>query len=99
MSTNRLATDEDMRAITSRELDAIDRLPHLYIPTDSGELMRGWGVAHERTLADELRLHPGALVAPANLGQWVERGDLVYHGAKPAEAFLPDKEKPGTRPG
>jgi hypothetical protein len=45
MTTIRLVTDEDMRAITSQTLDRIKLLPHLYIPTDDSDVMRSWGVA------------------------------------------------------
>lgn len=87
--TIRLATDDDMRAIDSRNLDAIHRLPWLYIPTDDGEVMRSWGIAHESGIADSARLHPGGLVAPHDFGQYVNRGDLLYNGAEPAADFLP----------
>lgn len=102
MPTIRLATDDDMRAIDSRNLTDLDKLPRLYIPvgavdipvpplpfpTEGLDLMRVWGVAHERSLADYARLYPGALVAAKNFGQFVDRGDLVYNGAEPAEDFV-----------
>jgi hypothetical protein len=83
----RLVTDDDMRAITSRDLSPIHRLPHLYIVTDDGEVMRSWGIAHERTVADYARLFPAALVAPKDFGQYADRGELLYNGAEPAAAF------------
>lgn len=87
MPTIRLATDDDMRAITSRDLSPIHGLPHLYIPTDDGEVMRSWGIAHETTIADYVRLFPGALVAPKDFGQYVDRGELLYNGAEPVADF------------
>lgn len=81
--TIRLATDDDMRAITSRNLDEIPKLPHLYISagdvdiplppldmsTDGVDLMRAWGVANVRSIADYARLFPAALIAPKDFGQ------------------------------
>jgi hypothetical protein len=87
--TIRLATDDDMRAITSQNLDQIRRLPCLYIATDEPDVMRSWGVALERTFGDFERLYPGALVAPHYDGQTVSRGDLLYNGAEPAAASMP----------
>lgn len=103
MPTIRLATDDDMRPITSRNLDEIDKLPHLYIPvsavdialpplpfpTEGLDLMRTWGVAHERTIPDYARLFPDALVASKYFGQYADRGELLYNGAEPAADFLP----------
>ncbi len=56
MSTIRLATDEDLRQIASRNLDELDKLPHLYIRAslldfdvpregDAPDVMRTWGIA------------------------------------------------------
>ena len=87
--TIRLATDDDMRAITSQNLHLIRCLPCLYIATDQPDVMRSWGVALERTFRDFERLYPGALVAPHYDGQAGSRGDLLYHGAEPATAFNP----------
>ena len=92
----RLATDDDMRAIDSRNLDDIGRLPALYIAlrhllpgeTDP-DAMKHWGVAHEHSLADFARLYPEALVASHDFGDRASREDLVYHGAEPAKAFIP----------
>ena len=98
----RLATDVDLRAITSSDLAPLGLLPHLYIPvgaveipvpplsfpTEGLDLMRTWGIAHERTLADYVRLFPDALVAPRNFGQFVDRGELVYNGAQAAADFI-----------
>lgn len=99
MPSFRVATDTDMRRITSRNLEEIDRLPHLYIPDDQAPgTMRQWGVAHERSLADFARLYPGSLVAPTYQGALVDRGDLLYHDAEPAEAFRPPAKEPGTWP-
>jgi hypothetical protein len=89
MPTIRLATDADMRAIDTRNLSAIDKLPWFYIPTETAEVMRSWGVARAEYVAEQVRLHPGTLVAPHGFGQWADRGDLLYHGAEPAADFLP----------
>jgi hypothetical protein len=94
MTTIHLATDDAMRAITSQNLHEISRLPTLYIPlrdfipaeTDP-DAMKHWGVAHERTLADYVRLFPDALVAPCCFGDRASRADLIYHGAESTEAF------------
>jgi len=102
MPTFQLATQDDLRAITTKNLEAIGALPHLYIPveavniplpplsipTEGVELMRVWGVATLTSLADYARLYPGALVAPASFGQFVDRGELLFNGAEPAKAFL-----------
>ena len=45
MPTIRLASDDDMRAITSQTLDRIKLLPHVDIPTAEPDVMRSWGVA------------------------------------------------------
>lgn len=59
MPTIRLATHDDMRAITSQTLDKVNDLPHVYIPAaavdiplppyalamGASDLMRSWGVA------------------------------------------------------
>lgn len=87
MPTIRLVTDEDMRAITSQNLEEITRLPHLYIPTDEPDGMRSWGIALERGFADYLRLFPDALVAPHSFGETASRADLIYHGAEPAADY------------
>jgi hypothetical protein len=89
MPTIRLATDADMRAITSRDLSPIMALPWFYIPTNDGEVMRSWGVARAEYTGDQTRLFSGTLVAPHGFGQWADRGDLLYHGAEPAADFLP----------
>lgn len=89
MPTLRLVTDDDMRAITSQNLDEIKRLPHLYIPTDEPDVMRSWGIALERGFADSARLFPDALVAPHSFGQFASRADLVYHGAEAVAGFVP----------
>lgn len=88
MPTIRLTTDEDMRAITSRDLSPIHGLPHLYITTADSEVMRSWSVAHETTIADYVRLFPDALIAPKDFGQYVDRGDLLYNGAELAAEFV-----------
>ena len=87
--TIRLATDDDMRAITSRNLDEIHSLPYVYIPTPDGEVMRCWGVALAGNVADNARLYPGALVAPKRFEDRVDRGELLYNGAEPADWFVP----------
>jgi hypothetical protein len=91
MPTIRLANDDDMRAIDSRNLPAILELPHLYIPTADGEVMKGWGVAMasgDGSVAVYERLYPGGLVAPKFMGKHVDRGELLYHGAEPAADFV-----------
>jgi len=93
----RLATDDDMRAITSQTLELILKLPHLYIATDDQDAMRSWGVAKgtgDGSVAVYERLYPGALVAPSFAGQHAARGDLLYHGAEPAAAFMPRQDSP-----
>lgn len=87
MPTIRLATDDDMRQIDSRNLAKIALLPHLYIPTSDDDVMRSSGVAHESTIADYARLYPGALVAPHGFGQFADRGELLYNGAEAAASF------------
>jgi hypothetical protein len=68
MTTLRLATDDNMRAITSQTLDEILRPPFLYICTDQPDVMRAWGVAHAATISDYERLYPDALVAHVYVG-------------------------------
>ena len=93
--TIRLATDDDMRAITSRNIDDIHRLPCVYIAlsqfarSTDPDAMNSWRVAHEKTLHDYPRLYPGCLVASHSFGDRASRADPLYHGAEPAEAFLP----------
>jgi hypothetical protein len=92
MPTIHLATDDDVRAIDSRNLPAILELAHLYIPTGDGEAMRSWGVARgtgDGSVAVHERLYPGGLVAPRFMGGYVDRGELLYYGAEPAADFLP----------
>jgi hypothetical protein len=102
MPTIRLATDDDMRAIDSRNIAQINDLPHLYIPIEAVDiplppldiptvgvdLMRTWGVAMMPSLADFVRMYTGALVAPRNYGQFVARADLLFYGAEPAAEFV-----------
>lgn len=101
MPTIKLATDDDMRAIDSRNLAALDALPHLYIPvgavdiplpplaipTEGVDLTRSWGVAHVSSITDYARLFPGALVAAKNFGQFVARDELLFYSAEPAAEF------------
>jgi len=101
MPTIRLVTDDDMRAITSQTLELLDDLPHLYIPAGAVDielppaalempadgLMRSWGVAHERSLRDFVRIFPDALVAPRSQGQFIARAELLFCGAEPAADF------------
>lgn len=103
MTTIGLANDDDMRAIDSRNLAKLDALPWLYIPvaavdiplppldipTECVDLMRQWGVAHVNSIGDYSRLFPSALVASHFVGQFVDRDELLYHGAEPASAFQP----------
>lgn len=91
--TIRLATAEDMRAITSKNVDELRRLPFLYIamthlrPAEP-DIMKSWGVASHDSIADYERLYPGALVAPHHFGEIVDRGELLYNGAEPAADFI-----------
>ena len=90
MPTIRLVTEADMRAITSQTPEKLDALPWLYIPTDEPDRMRSWGLAKgygDGGVAVYARLFPGALVAPHAFGQFASRGDLLYHGAEPADDF------------
>ncbi len=89
MTTISLATGDNMRAITSQNLEEILRLPFLYICTDHPDVMRVWGVAHAATISDYERLYPGALVAHVYVGETASRGDLLYDGAEPAADFRP----------
>ena len=88
----RRATDDDMRGQTSTAPDAeLWRLPFLYLPTEDPAVMRRWGVAMaegDGSVAVYERLFPGSLVAPKHMGQYVERGELLYNGAEPAAAFV-----------
>jgi hypothetical protein len=86
--TIRLATHEDLRSITSQNLDQITRLPFLYIAGAEPGVMRTWGVAGENTVPDTERLYPGSLVAPRYVGETASRGDLLYNGAEPASDFM-----------
>lgn len=73
--TIRLATVEDMRAITSKNADDLRCLPFLYIASAESGVMRVWGVARgpdehgESSVVETERLYPGALVAPTYLGE------------------------------
>lgn len=87
-TTIRLVTFDDMRAIDSRNLDAIPLLPFFYIATADPDVMRVWGVAQETQISDTERLYPGTLVVPRYAGETVSRADLLYHGAEPAAAFV-----------
>lgn len=89
MPTIRLATDEDMRAISSQTLDEIRRLPFFYIPTGEPDVMRAWGVALEQHVAENVRHDPDTLVAPQFAGETASRADLLYHGAELAADLLP----------
>ncbi len=91
MPAIRLANDEDLRAITSRNVAEILKLPHLYIPTDDPDVMRAWGVARsdgDASVAWYAKRHPGAVVAPIFAGEVASRGDLLYHGAEAAQEFV-----------
>ncbi len=80
--TFRLATGDDMRAITRQNVEAILQLPHLHVPTDEPHVVLGWGLADASTLGDYQRLYAGALVAPCFVGQIASRGDTVYSTAE-----------------
>jgi hypothetical protein len=90
-----LATVEDLCAISSQNLDAIKRLPYLYVPTDDPEVMRVWGIAGstiaggESSVVAAERNFPGTLVAPHYFGERPMRADLVDLGAEAATDFLP----------
>jgi hypothetical protein len=96
--TIRLATDDDMRAITSQTLGQIFGLPWFYIPTDEADVMRAWGVALAANLSVNEQLYSGTLIAPQHAGQMASRGDLLYHGAEPAAAFIPSSALPLQQP-
>jgi hypothetical protein len=80
-----LATDEELRSITSQNVGEILGLPFLHVATDELDVVRACGV---HTIADYERLYPGALVAPRFDGQTASRGDLLYNGAGPAAVFI-----------
>lgn len=104
MPTIRLATDEDLRAITSQNLELLDALPWLYILVshidhdvpqdgDAPDMMRTWGVAKghgDGSIFGYERLYPGAVVAPRNFGHRVSRAELLYYGAEAAADFAGD---------
>ncbi len=86
-----LATDTDMRAIDSRNLSDLERLPFLYLPTEDPDTMRAWGVARadgDAPVSWYAVRHPGALVAPHFAGELASRADLVYYGAEAAGLFV-----------
>lgn len=88
--TIRLATDDDMRQISSKDLSPIFALPFLYIPAEESGVMRVWGVARadgDASVAHYAKQYPDALVAPKHMGERVERGELLYYGAEPAVDF------------
>lgn len=85
--TIRLATVEDMRAITTKNLEDVQRLPFLYIPTDDPEVMRVWGVANADSVRGTEKAYPGTLVSAVYVGERADRGDLLYNGAEPAADF------------
>ncbi len=93
--TIRLVTDDDMRSITSQNVEDILQLPHLYIATDDATICKSWGVAgqlndhDENTVASADRIYPGTLVAPRYAGDRPLRADLEDMGAEPAAAFIP----------
>ena len=86
----RLATDADLRQITSQNLEPMFALPWLYIPADEPGVMKPWGVARsagDAGVAFWARQHPDALVAPRFQGERVERAELLFYGAEPAAEF------------
>jgi hypothetical protein len=90
MHTISLATDADLRRITSQDLEPIFALPWLYIPTGEPDVMRAWGVARsdgDASVAFWVQQYPDALVAPKHMGDRVERGELLFYGAGPAVEF------------
>jgi len=90
MPTIRLATDADLRQITSQHLEPIFALPWLYIAAEEPGMMKPWGVARsdgDASVAFWARQHPDALVAPRHQGQRVERAELLFYGAEPAADF------------
>jgi len=92
MPAIKLATDVDLRQISSQNLGPIFALPWLYIPADEPGMMRSWGVARsdgDASVSFWARQHPEALVAPKFMGERVDRGELLYNGAEPAADFLP----------
>jgi hypothetical protein len=96
MPAIRLATDDDLRRITSKDLAPIFALPWLYVPADEPGVMRPWGVARadgDASVPYHTRQYPDALVAPKHMGERVDRGELLYYGAEPAAEFV---EKPAS---
>lgn len=90
MPTIRLATDADLRQITSQQLDPIFALPWLYVPADEPGVMKPWGVARvdgDGSVAAWVKHYPDALVAPRFQGERVERAELLFYGAEPAADF------------
>lgn len=90
-----LVTEEDMRSITSRNLEEIAPFPRLYIPLSSfiptetdPDAMKHWGIAYEKTPADYAQDYPDALIAPHDFGDRASRADLLYHGAEPIGDFV-----------
>jgi hypothetical protein len=89
MPTIRLATDDDLRQISSQNWEAVLQLPFVYVP--DGDAMAPRGVARsdgDASVVFWARQHPDALVAPKFMGERVDRGDLLYNGAEPAADFL-----------
>lgn len=88
--TIRLATDDDLRQISSKDLEPLFAMPFLYIPAEEPGAMRAWGVARsdgDASVRHYARRHPDALVAPKHMGERVDRGELLYYGAEPAVDF------------
>lgn len=90
-----LASSEDMRSITSQNLERISLLPHLYIATDDATTCKSWGVAGhisdhgESTVVSAERLYPGTLAAPRYAGDRPLRSDLEDMNAELAAAVIP----------
>jgi len=88
MPTIRLATDDDLRQISSQNSADLLAFPFVYVP--DGDAMVPRGVARAdggASVAFWARQHPDALVAPKFMGECVERGELLYNGAEPAAEF------------
>jgi len=88
--------------VTSRNLDELDKLSHLYLAShldfdvprggNTPEVMRTWGIAKgdgDGSIFIYERLFPGAVVAPPNVDQRVSRGDLLFQGAEAVVDFTP----------
>lgn len=82
-------------------VEAIDiPLPPFAVEMGVKDLMRAWGPANAQgdgSVAVYERLYPGSVVAPRDMGQFVHRADLLYHGAElAADHVAALQSKPGS---